>query len=336
MKTIKSKNIIIAVLCGFMVLMGVGYAMLSQTLTINSTAGISSTWDIEITNINVINTKGYAENDEQGTSIAADKVNANLSAKFQAPGDSITYEIEVSNLGTIAGKIENIVVNQVGENQDIIIASTDTSNGTLEYLAPTTGKGTFNVTLTFNENVTELPTSSTGKYQVKKMANEGVSYNFIVQPSFVQTGINQNVAEDNTDNVIEDSWYYGPGSGISYGIHILNNKVDTQIMYTSNGNGRYIFTPEKIEKDENKEYYVLTDYSENLIYDSNETGIEPQEGDLIWLLPFVDANQNNIIGVAGIIRGDDFYYVPNYLSPSVKNLTLDSTFTPDKYGNIIG
>ncbi|MDD6878970.1 MAG: hypothetical protein PUD59_01915, partial [bacterium] len=212
----------------------------------------------------------------------------------------------------------------------------DTSNGTLDYLAPTTGKGTFNVTLTFNENVTELPTSSTGKYQVKKMANEGVSYNFIVQPSFVQTGINQNVAEDNTDNVIEDSWYYGPGSGISYGIHILNNKVDTQIMYTSNGNGRYIFTPEKIEKDENKEYYVLTDYSENLIYDSNETGIEPQEGDLIWLLPFVDANQNNIIGVAGIIRGDDFYYVPNYLSPSVKNLTLDSTFTPDKYGNIIG
>ncbi|MDD6879179.1 MAG: hypothetical protein PUD59_03000, partial [bacterium] len=135
MRINKSKNIIIAVLCGFMVLMGVSYSLLSQQLTINSTAGINSTWNIEITNINVINTKGYAENDEQGTSIAADKANANLSAKFQAPGDSITYEIEVSNLGTIAGKIQNIVVNQVGENQDIIIVSTDTSNGTLDYLA---------------------------------------------------------------------------------------------------------------------------------------------------------------------------------------------------------
>lgn len=219
-----------------MILMGVGYSLLSQTLIINTSTNITSTWDVEITNIRVLSTNGYAEDDENNTGIGNDKISADLSAVFQAPGDSITYQIEVSNLGTIAAAINNVEVNQVGDNQDIIqISETSTTEDSLKYLEPVNGVGTLNVTLTFNENVTTLPTSSNGNFEVKKMANDSTSYRFTIKPNFIQT--NESSVTPGGDNEFDENGYnykvytnYGSSVG----------RKDSYIIITDQNNNMYL------------------------------------------------------------------------------------------------
>ena len=45
------KKILIGTLCALIMIMAVGYALLSQQLSINGTANIVSNWQVEITNI---------------------------------------------------------------------------------------------------------------------------------------------------------------------------------------------------------------------------------------------------------------------------------------------
>ena len=47
----KKKNRVIIALVAIIGFMAVGYALLSQELTINGTANIDSTWDVKITDI---------------------------------------------------------------------------------------------------------------------------------------------------------------------------------------------------------------------------------------------------------------------------------------------
>ena len=59
MRDRKKRNIIIGSLCCLLIIMGIGYAVLSQTLNISGTANMRGTWDIKITDIN---TKGKTKN----------------------------------------------------------------------------------------------------------------------------------------------------------------------------------------------------------------------------------------------------------------------------------
>ena len=47
----RNKNILIGALLAVILIMGVGYAAFAQQLTINGTASISSTWQVELTDI---------------------------------------------------------------------------------------------------------------------------------------------------------------------------------------------------------------------------------------------------------------------------------------------
>ena len=49
MRDRKKRNTIIGVLCCLLVFMGVGYAILSQTLTINGIGNVKGNWNVEIT-----------------------------------------------------------------------------------------------------------------------------------------------------------------------------------------------------------------------------------------------------------------------------------------------
>lgn len=93
----KGKNIIIGLLCATIVFMGIGFAALSSVLTINGTANIASTWNVKITNITVQDTTGKAE---AGTP-TYNATSANFTTTLNEPGDSVTYEVTVTNGGTI-------------------------------------------------------------------------------------------------------------------------------------------------------------------------------------------------------------------------------------------
>ena len=103
------RNYIIAGLCMILVIMGVGYAAFQSQLKISGTSSISSSWNIQITNIETILTS------ESGGSGTPDGYNiseptytptsATFSAGFELPGSMIGYIVEVSNLGSIDGQV---------------------------------------------------------------------------------------------------------------------------------------------------------------------------------------------------------------------------------------
>ena len=104
MRSKKQKNIMIIVLCFVLLLMGVGYAALSQRLTIGGTAKMQGVWDVRITNIQLSRKTGLAKDNSHKYE--------NLSASFQtetlAPGDMLEYTVSVSNRGNIDAKVSEI------------------------------------------------------------------------------------------------------------------------------------------------------------------------------------------------------------------------------------
>ena len=117
------KKILIGILSVLVCIMAVGYALLAQELTINGRASIDSTWKVEITNITSKDVVGDAVNK---TDPSYTTTTANFSVGFIQPGDSITYDITVTNKGTLDAVVESITVNK-GDN----LAITYTTSGRL-------------------------------------------------------------------------------------------------------------------------------------------------------------------------------------------------------------
>ena len=107
MRDRKKRNIIIGSLCSLLVFMGIGYAVLSQTLNISGTANMKGTWDIKITDISEASRTGKAD---PGTpTISTSGVSASFEANLWMPGDSITYNITVKNNGNIDAALKELV-----------------------------------------------------------------------------------------------------------------------------------------------------------------------------------------------------------------------------------
>ena len=107
MRDRKKRNIIIGSLCCLLIIMGIGYAVLSQTLNISGTANMRGTWDIKITDISEASRTGRAD---PGTpTISSSGVSASFEANLWMPGDSITYNITVNNNGNIDAALKELV-----------------------------------------------------------------------------------------------------------------------------------------------------------------------------------------------------------------------------------
>ncbi len=102
------KNIMIVALLVAVVFMSVGYALLSAQLDVKGTTTIvDPVWDVKITSISSTETEGNA------TSIDAmveNRFSAKFNAQFQAPGDKITYVVNVKNEGTISAVLNSITI----------------------------------------------------------------------------------------------------------------------------------------------------------------------------------------------------------------------------------
>ena len=122
----EKKNILIGGLLVAIIAMAVGYAALAQQLTINGTAQVSSTWDVKFTSIS----SGTASNSAGVASTATNKTPAVLTGnttatfdvEFQTPGDTMEYDIVVTNDGSLDAKLANVVAT----------ASSATGSGDLE------------------------------------------------------------------------------------------------------------------------------------------------------------------------------------------------------------
>ena len=149
------KTIMIGILCTLVAVMSIGYALLAQQLNINGRASIDSTWRVEITNITEKDIVGDASSKETPSYTST---TANFSVGLIQPGDSITYDIEISNLGTLKAKVDSINVT-MDDNDAITYTTSGVQQGDKLGVGE---KTTLSVKVEYNSNVTSQPTT-TGK-----------------------------------------------------------------------------------------------------------------------------------------------------------------------------
>ncbi len=162
----KKRNIIIGSLLGVLVLMTVGYAAFSSVLNIKGTSGISSNWNIKITSITEGAITGSASTslNEDGSKkiIGVGTLTASIEADLVSPGDSIEYDITVTNSGTIDAKLEKITL-------------TDSNNPAIKFTSSGLEEGSelnagdsavLTVKVEYDSNVTSQPENTEGTFTV--------------------------------------------------------------------------------------------------------------------------------------------------------------------------
>ena len=154
------KKLLIGILSLLICIMAVGYALLAQELTINGTASIDSTWKVEITNITSKDVVGDAVNKTDPSYTAT---NANFSVGFTQPGDSITYDITLTNKGTLDAVVESITVNK-GDNPAIVYTTSGLKRG--DKIAKNNGTNILTVKVDYDSSVTTQPASTTNDITV--------------------------------------------------------------------------------------------------------------------------------------------------------------------------
>lgn len=105
----KSKNTLLLIVLLAILGISIGYAALSQNLTINGTSKIVSDWAIEITNIESKFTSGETGAvDNSAPTVGDDKVSATFDVTLYYPGAVATYDVTVENKGSINAKLDSI------------------------------------------------------------------------------------------------------------------------------------------------------------------------------------------------------------------------------------
>lgn len=170
----KTKNVVIIALCLTLIFMGVGFAILSQNLTISTTGTISSSWDVHYDSFvdNTATGITATETDNEGTvpgdGITLDESKHTATVKFNLvkPGDAVQYKAVIKNYGSIKAGLTTFSTT-LKDNEfitrTVTIDGTDaTSDPSNNILTPTNvvlrQNDTIDVVVTYRYNdVTNLP-----------------------------------------------------------------------------------------------------------------------------------------------------------------------------------
>ncbi len=166
------KSTMIAMLLGALVVMAVAYAAFSTALTINGTATISSSWNVQFDSTKTSGTgvievtKGLSTGTAPsgGTISYSDgNTKATLGATLYQPGDTVVYTLTVKNTGSLAATLGTPTMTATsggscsGSGTSTVCTSTaghvefTISNFSKTSLAATNGTATINVTAKFKD-----------------------------------------------------------------------------------------------------------------------------------------------------------------------------------------
>lgn len=163
----KTKNVVIIALCITLIFMGVGFAILSQNLTINTTGSIvsDSTWDIHLEGFATgISKVGGEKVTASATGDATTAVTANFT--LEKPGDSVTFTGKIVNAGTLDAKLESLTNNVEsdfdgkGYIKKTVTAIPAINSDLLASNAGDTDEAQISITYSFDETVENLPTKA--------------------------------------------------------------------------------------------------------------------------------------------------------------------------------
>ena len=151
MRDRKKRNIIIGALCSLLVFMGIGYAILSQTLNISGTANMQGNWSVKITNMELLSDNKTGRAEEVSHSFT--DTTATFEANLYMPGDSIEYRVTVENQGNIDALLKSIIPTTTNKSSSIKFSHSQIDNTVL-----TAGKTiTFTMKVEFLEDATSIP-----------------------------------------------------------------------------------------------------------------------------------------------------------------------------------
>ena len=179
----EKRNIIIGSLVIAIVTMAVGYAVLSQQLKVNGTANISGDWDVRMTSISEGTPSNSAGSVVTATNVTPAVIEssktANFSVAFKTPGDTMEYDIIVTNNGSLDAKLSNVVVTATdadggplelkeanGINYEITIDGKTVDEAKNDVLTNTGGHSTIHIKVYWDQNATEVPVNSLKKLSV--------------------------------------------------------------------------------------------------------------------------------------------------------------------------
>ena len=193
------RNYIIAGLCMILVIMGVGYAAFSSQLKISGTSNITSNWSVKITNIQSEVVSG-APTDAQKPSYT--DITATFKTRLTSPGDTMQYDVTVSNEGDIDAKLDKITVPE-STNPAIGFEVSGIEEGSLLEAKQT---AILTVIVKYN-NVTEQPADLTADLKVT------LDYSQVpdgyVEPSVPTIGGQEVELAESGDGLYEDEYESG-------------------------------------------------------------------------------------------------------------------------------
>ena len=161
MRDRKKRNTIIGVLCCLLVVMGIGYAILSQTLNISGIANMKGNWNVKITNMELLSENKTGRAEEVSHSFT--DTTATFTADLYMPGDSIEYRVTVENQGNIDALLKSITPTTTNKSEGIKFSHSEIDNTVL-----TAGKTiTFTMKVEFLEDATSIPNVENVKYNLE-------------------------------------------------------------------------------------------------------------------------------------------------------------------------
>ena len=161
MRDRKKRNIIIGSLCCLLVFMGIGYAILSQTLNISGIANMKGNWNVKITNMELLSENKTGRAEEVSHSFT--DTTATFTADLYMPGDSIEYRVTVENQGNIDALLKSITPTTTNKSEGIKFSHSEIDNTVL-----TAGKTiTFTMKVEFLESATSIPNVENVKYNLE-------------------------------------------------------------------------------------------------------------------------------------------------------------------------
>ena len=119
MNQVDKKYIILGSLCALILMLAVGYAAFNTILNIKGTTSINSNWDVRITSIEKIASKGATDNEGSPSYDNTNGLSATFNTSFTTPGDYATYKIEITNNGSLDATLKTITMPE-NTNNDII------------------------------------------------------------------------------------------------------------------------------------------------------------------------------------------------------------------------
>ena len=161
MRDRKKRNIIIGALCSLLVFMGIGYAILSQTLNISGIANMRGNWNVKITNMELLSENKTGRAEEVSHSFT--DTTATFEANLYMPGDSIEYRVTVENQGNIDALLKSITPTTTNKSEGIKFSHSEIDNTVL-----TAGKTiTFTMKVEFLEDATSIPNVENVSYNLE-------------------------------------------------------------------------------------------------------------------------------------------------------------------------